>query len=221
MRRWHRYIHFMKVLRAPLLALGLAAAPITGQAHPHVFIDTTLRAVVDADGTFRGIEVRWAYDDFYSLLIFADMGLDSDGDGRLRPDEIQRLDGFDLQWVDGFEGDSYASLDGAPVALGPPQPRGTTVEGGRIITTHFRAADAPAAGLRIKAYDPTFYTAYALVGQVEVDGPCTAMIDPVDLDAAYTKLEELLYATPEAEATDYYPEVGESFADTVMLSCEP
>ncbi|WP_299729984.1 DUF1007 family protein [uncultured Tateyamaria sp.] len=211
----------MSNLRAPLLALCLFFVPTLGQAHPHVFIDASLRAVVDADGMFKGLEVQWAYDDFYSLLIFADLELDSDGDGRLRPDEVKRLEGFDLQWVDGYEGDSYASLNGRPVALGAPQSRGTRVEGGRIITTHFRPANAPAAGLQIKAYDPTFYTAYELAGQVEVDGPCTARIEAADLDAAYTKLEELLYATPESEATDYYPEVGESFADTVMLSCAP
>jgi ABC-type uncharacterized transport system substrate-binding protein len=149
------------------------------------------------------------------------MGLDPDGNGVLTPEEINQLDGFDLQWIEGYEGDSYVTKNGTPIALGPPQSRGVTVENGRIITTHFRAADAPAAGLQIKAFDPTFYTAYALVGQVLVDGPCTSRIEPADLDAAYTRLEELLYATPEAEATDYYPEVGESFADTVMLSCEP
>mgnify|MGYP001793946735 CR=1 FL=1 len=208
------------MFRSTVLALCLCTSPMIAEAHPHVFIDTTLRAVVDADGTFKGLEVQWSYDDFYSLLIFADLGMDSDGDGRLRDDELARLDGFDLQWVEGYEGDSYARQNGVPVALGPPEARGTRVEGGRIITTHFRAADAPAAGLEIKAFDPTFYTAYALVGQIEVEGPCTAMIEPADLDAAYSRLEELLYATPEADATDYYPEVGESFADTVLLSCD-
>ncbi|MEM6373851.1 MAG: DUF1007 family protein [Pseudomonadota bacterium] len=215
----HRYITLMTLRHASFLALSLAAAPLAGQAHPHVFIDATLRAVVDADGTFRGLEVQWAYDDFYSLLIFADMGLDPDGDGKLRPAELEKLEGFDLQWIEGYEGDSFAQHGDQRVSLGEPQSLGIDVKRGRIISTHFRAANAPAAGLEIKAYDPTFYTAYALVGQVEVDGPCTAVIEPADLDAAYTRLEELLYATPQAEALDYYPEVGESFADTVMLSC--
>lgn len=215
-----RYITFMNAVRASLLALGLITAPGLGVAHPHIFIDTTLRAVVDADGTFKGLEVQWAYDDFYSLLIFADMGLDSDGDGRLRPDELERLEGFDLNWVEGYEGDSYASHRGEPVTLGPPQSRGLSVENGRIISTHFRPASAPASGLVIKVYDPTFYTAYALHGQVEVDGPCTSTIDAADLDAAYSYVEELLYATPSAEAQDEFPHVGDRFADTVMLSCQ-
>lgn len=210
----------MVSLRPVVLAFGLCVAPSFGVAHPHIFIDTALRVQVSADGTFEGLEVTWTYDDFYSLLIFADMGLDPDGDGELTPDEVARLDGFDLNWIDGYEGDSYALRDDAPVTLGAPQSRGLTVAGGRITSTHFRAADAPASGLVIKIYDPTFYTAYELAGQVAVDGPCTTVIEPADLDAAYSYVEELLYATPSAQAQDEFPEVGDRFADTVMLSCQ-
>lgn len=208
-------------MRPGLLAFGLCVAPSFGAAHPHIFIETTLQAVVDADGTFKGVEVTWTYDDFYSLLLFADMKLDNDADGNLRPDELAQLEGFDLNWVDGYEGDSYAERDGAPVKLGAPESRGVTVQGGRITSTHFRAADAPASGLVIKIYDPTFYTAYEIAGQVEVDGPCTASIEPANLDAAYSYVEELLYATPASQAQDEFPEVGDRFADTVMLSCQP
>ena len=188
-------------------------------AHPHVFVDTKLKVVVSDDGTFEGVEVHWTYDDFYSLLLLTDLGLDNDGDGQLTEAELSRLDGFDLQWVQGFEGDSYATRKGAPVKLGKPQGRGVSVEAGRITTVHFRPAKGPAQGLVLKAYDPTFYTAYDLTGPVEVQGPCSAVIQPADLDAAYTLVEELLYATPAAEAEDSYPEVGEAFADTVTVSC--
>ena len=211
----------MSRLRPLISALCLSCAPALVQAHPHIFIDTTVQAVVNDAGQFQGLEVRWSYDDFYSLLIFSEMGLDPDGDGELTDDEHAQLDGFDLQWVDGYEGDSYVTQGDTPVALGPPQSRGATVTQGRITTTHFRPADAPAQGLVIKIYDPTFYTAYTLVGQVEVDGPCTSTIDPADLDAAYSLAEELLYATPSQDGMDAFPEVGEAFADTVMLSCLP
>ena len=176
--------------------------------------------MVDEDGIFKGVEVTWTYDDFYSLLLFADMKLDSDADGKLRPDELAQLDGFDLNWVDGYEGDSYALRNGADVALGDPQSRGVAVENGRIISTHFRAAEVPASGVVIKIYDPTFYTAYEIVGQVEVDGPCTASVEPANLDEAYSYVEELLYARPASQAEDEFPEVGDRFADTVMLSCQ-
>jgi ABC-type uncharacterized transport system substrate-binding protein len=218
---WGRAHVYICAMRA-LLPLALAITPFVSQpalAHPHVFVDVSLRVQVGADGTFEGIEVQWTYDDFYSLLLLSDMGLDRDGDGRLEDGETILLDGFDLQWIEGFAGDTYATLGGAPVALGPPQGRGTKVESGLIITTHFRAASGSADGLVVKAFDPTFYTAYSLISPVDAGAGCTALVEPADLDAAYTMVEELLYATPAAEAQDDYPEVGEAFADTVRLTC--
>lgn len=209
----------MRVFRSFALVAACLVPLTPALAHPHVFIDTKLKVLVDARGIFKGIEVQWTYDDFYSLLLMAELGLDVDGDGNLTPGELALLDGFDLQWMAGFEGDSYAIRNGKPVRLGKPQGRGISVKDGRITTVHFRPARAPADGLLLQAYDPTFYTAYELVGPVAVEGPCTASIQPADLDAAYTQVEELLYATPTAEAEETYPEVGEAFADTVTLSC--
>lgn len=197
----------------------LALLPAAALAHPHVFVDTQLRLQINEAGIFEGIEVKWTYDDFYSMLLLADMGLDRDGDGRLVQGETILLDGFDRQWIEGYQGDTYVTRDGVPVALGPPEGRGTTVENGLITTTHFRAASGPADGLVIKAFDPTFYTAYSLVGPVDTGAFCEAAILPADLDAAYTLVEELLYATPSSDAEQDYPEVGEAFADTVRLTC--
>ncbi|WP_299656554.1 DUF1007 family protein [uncultured Tateyamaria sp.] len=206
-----------RVSLAMVAALVLPGAPAT--AHPHVFVDTKLKVVVSANGKLEGIEVSWTYDDFYSLLLMADLGIDQDGDGELTQNELVRLNGFDLNWVAGFEGDSYVTRNGRKVRLGKPEGRGVSASGGRITSVHFRPARGRADGVVIKAYDPTFYTAYDLVGTVDVDGPCTASIQPADLDAAFTTVEELLYATPADEAEEAYPEVGEVFADTVSLSC--
>jgi len=210
-----RYIWYMRILSI----LAVALLPGLAGAHPHIFVDTKLRVVVDAAGTLEGVEITWTYDDFYSLLLMADMGLDEDGDGQLRADELARLDGFDMNWMEGYQGDTHATRGNGAVALGPPQPRGTSVVAGLITTTHFRAASGQADGLVVKAYDPTFYTAYSLVGEITVDGPCQAQVQPADLDAAYTLVEELLYATPAAQVEESYPEVGEAFADTVTISC--
>lgn len=209
----------MSIFRPLGAVVALALCAQTASAHPHVFVDTKLKVVVDDNGIFEGIEVYWTYDEFYSLLLMADLGLDLDGDGALTDAELARLDGFDLKWIQGFEGDSYATRNGAPVALGKPSGLGVSVKQGRITSGHFRPAQGPASDVVLKAYDPTFYTAYDLIGPVAVDGPCSATVLPADLDAAYTLVEELLYATPASQVEASYPEVGEAFADTVTLSC--
>lgn len=193
--------------------------PGLAPAHPHIFVDTTLRVVVDDAGNLEGVEISWTYDDFYSLLILADMGLDPDGDGSLSKAELAQLQGFDMNWQPGYAGDTHATRAGTALRLGPPQPGAVSVQRGLITSRHFRAASGPADGVEVKAYDPTFYTAYALIGGVSVSGGCEADVIPADLDAAYTLVEELLYALPASQVEAAYPEVGESFADTVTVSC--
>ncbi|MGR3758926.1 DUF1007 family protein [Roseobacteraceae bacterium NS-SX3] len=207
-----------------LLALAALAAlvPAVAGAHPHVFVDTGLKLEVSRDGRLEAVEVTWVYDEFYSLLLFEDLGLDPDADGVLTAEELARLQGFDMRWEAGFVGDTYVTQAGEAVALGAPEPLETRVEDGRIITRHRRAATGrpQADGLEVRAYDPGYYTAYTLTHGAEVTGGgCTASVTPPDLDRAYSLAEELLYAMPAAQAEESYPEVGEAFAGTVRLSC--
>ena len=81
----------------------------------------------------------------------------------------------------------------------------------------------PAAPLILRAYDPTYYTAYDLIGPIRIEGrdDCEASIIRADLDAAYTLVEELLYGRPASDVgpDEYFPEVGQAFADTVTVTC--
>lgn len=205
---------------APLFAAALLAPQDAG-SHPHIFVDTALKVIVSDSGQLEAVEITWAYDEFYSLLIFEDRGLDSDYDGALTAEELAKLQGFDMAWTEGFEGDTYLTRDGAGLEMGAPVHLATEVADGRITTRHRRALVQPQAadGVVIKAYDPGYYTAYTMTGGLEVSGGCQGSITPPDLDAAYTKVEELLYAMPADQAEEAYPEVGEAFADTVRLSC--
>ena len=48
------------------IALGLAAGPAL--AHPHVFIDTGLEVVLDAQNRAVGLRITWTYDDLNHYL---------------------------------------------------------------------------------------------------------------------------------------------------------
>ncbi|KIC21657.1 DUF1007 family protein [Leisingera sp. ANG-Vp] len=204
----------------PFLAVSLLA-PAAAGSHPHIFVDTAVKVVVSEAGELQAVEITWAYDEFYSLLIFEDRALDSDYDGTLTAEELAQLQGFDMSWVEGYEGDTYLTLDGEALALGAPEHLSTEVADGRITTRHRRALVQPQAadGVVIKAYDPTYYTAYTVNRGLEVTGGCQGSITPPNLDQAYTMVEELLYAMPAEQAEESYPKVGEAFADTLRLSC--
>ena len=202
-------------------SLALALLPGLAGAHPHVFIDTRVEVILDEDG-LQAVRLTWVYDDFFSLLLTEDFGLDQDMDGELTPDELQQLADYVLAWPEGYAGDLIVEAGGRALPLGPRQQHELTYSEGRMAETHLRPVGAPLDGpISIKVFDPAYYPAYSTIGPVEVTGRdgCSARITRADLMAATDMVEEMLYNMPESEAEMMYPEVGESFADTITVTC--
>lgn len=215
-----------RILGAALLTL----APAIAGAHPHIFVDTGLRLIHDAEGRVAAIEVRWTYDELFSLLLLEDLGLDADYDGVLTEAEESDLQGFDLEWPDGFEGDVYAYSDGEAVPLGPPQPGLSGLQpNGMLTSTHIRPLliplDPEETTVSVKVYDPTFYTAYTILSSAaSSDRPgCEVAVFEPDLDGAYALLAAAL-AEVGADVADPFeeldfPPVGDRFSDELRVTC--
>lgn len=215
---------YLKPMRRFCIPAGLVlpalmtAAPVA--AHPHIFVDTSLRVFVK-DAEAVSVEVTWVYDDFFSLLIFEDMGLDGDGDGVLTEAELARLKGFDFEyWPEGFEGDLYAYSAGEKLALEHPQVTGIAVENGRIVSRHIRPLPqgTPAQALEILQYDPTYYVAYSLTSDVSVEGGCALRVTAHDPKAAREATGGEFATMPDTLADAM--KVGVHFADRISLTCD-
>jgi len=175
-----------------------------------------------------GVRVIWVYDDFYSLVLVEENGFDADGDGRLTEAEGAQLAGFDQRPEEGFTGTTAIYLGDRALALSEPfQPR-VTMEAGRIISTHLRVLDAPlvldGTPVHLRTFDPAYYAAFdlSLTPRIEGGGACDLAVLEPDIGTATRVLEQLL-GGPVAESYDAedFPEVGESFADTLRLTCPP
>ncbi len=201
--------------------------PVPALAHPHIFVDAGVEAVTDADGRLTHIKVTWAYDALYSLLITEDYGMDQDGDAVLTPDEEAALTGFDMKWVDGFNGDLVALLDGRPLALSGPLEPTLRMSEGRLVTTHLRAVEGTPAllgtVLSLKPYDQTFYTAYDVTMEVGVIGTDGCMIEKQEpnINEELERLQvQLAQLGRDQDAIEMgFPEVGEAFATEVRITC--
>ena len=214
----------MKAALALLLAT-LLASPLG--AHPHIFVDTGLDLRFDAEGRLTEVRVVWIYDELYSLLITEDRGLDPEFDGILTPEEVADLQGFDMNWTPGFNGDLVILQNGAELRLSGPLEPTASFENGRITTTHVRRVDAAPAGdapLAVKPYDATYYTAYDITQGVRIEGTesCRSRIEVPDVNAALRELQDVLaaldeYASPEDENL---PDVGGLLASTVHVTCD-
>jgi len=207
------------------LALWAASA----QAHPHAFIDTGLAFLFDETGALEAIEVTWVYDDFYSLLLLEDLGLDSDGDGTLTEEERAALIAYESDWPADYEGDVFAWLGGEKVPLTGPYDVQAEVIEGRIRNTHVMKLPRPfrpgGGAMVFKAYDPWYYAFFDLVLPVETRGRegCDVTITPADLDAARAKVTRLLGGRDpfSVGAEEDFPMVGEDFADEITVTCAP
>ena len=202
----------------------LAAGPALG--HPHVWIDTTVEVILNDRNEATGLRIGWTYDELYSLYIVGDMGLEADWDGKLTPEEEARLSGFDMNWDEGFAGDTHSLLGEVPLALSGPMEFTAGYSGGRITSTHLRVFEAPVpvaeVPLVIQAYDPGYYVAYAIPGAPVLTGGtgCAARVFVPDMDEAQEALMAALSEyTPDVDLEAEFPAVGANFAEEVRVTC--
>lgn len=209
--------------RAAALFLCVACAAPLG-AHPHIFVDTGLDLRFDAEGRLTEVHTTWAYDEFYSLLITEDRGLDPDFDGVLTPEELADLQGFDMQWTPGFNGDLVITQGGQEMTLSGPMDYTAVYEDARITTTHVRKVVSPTTApipIEIRPYDPTYYTAYDITLPVQIEGnvACTRKIEVPDIAARLQEVSAQLAAMDTITEEDS-PDVGILLASTVIVTCD-
>lgn len=214
----------MRFLQA---ALALMLVPATGVAHPHIFIDTRLEIVFDPKGRAEAVRVTWVYDDFFSLLMIEDRGLDANHDGKLTPEEEAALVGFDMAWDDDYEGDLFLLLKEERLALGRPTDFTASYDGAQITSTHLRRLETPVAPgndpLILQVYDPGYYTAYTIEGQPILTGAhagCMAQVYEPDRAAANAQLEAMLRELAAEDSIEMdFPAIGAAYADEVRVIC--
>ena len=199
--------------------------PTMSLAHPHVFVETGVTVVFPPDG---GVAVRldWTYDEFFSLLISSDLGIGLDPGVSLTQEEQALLDEQVTAWPEDYAGDLEVMQGQTILDLDDKQDHAMIFDAGIFKETHLRpiaAVTDPDAPLVIRAYDPTYYIAYDLVGEVQIEGrdDCSAQVVPPDLNTAYSMVDELLYGRPASDVgpDEYFPEVGAAFAATITVTC--
>lgn len=217
---------------APHFAAAMfAVLPLnSAAAHPHIFIETGLQLIFDDQSKLAAVRIVWVYDEYFSLVILEDNGLDPDGDGVLTDAETKSIQGFDMNWDPGFAGDTYASQNDKPLVLSRPLEFTTTLENGRLISTHLRAfetrvavADEP---VRLQVYDPDYYTAYAMAIEPIVQGRagCKAQIFVPDPTEASKELEAALAELNAVQTLDNlgienFPAIGAAYSEEVQVTC--
>lgn len=212
-----------------LSACALSVAlPGVALAHPHVFIDAAFELVFDEAGDLAAVRIDWAYDEFYSLMLIEENGLDADGDGTPEQAALDGYAGRDVDWAAGFPGDFVIERDGEAVALDGPVKHRARFEDGRLVTSHVRPLaepfDVSGQVVTARAYDPTYFVAYDVPVEPTVAGRenCVLRRNVADREEAEEEYGEQLAAIdassdPFAEID--LPDIGVLFADSFVLTC--
>lgn len=202
---------------------GITATPVF--AHPHVFVETAV-AVIYENNTPIAVRLEWTYDDFFSLLLTADLGIDQDGDGVLTPEETDILVASVKKWPAGFEGDLEVLQDEKPLALGPREDHRVTFENGIMREIHTRPLISPTSAnlpLVVRPYDLYFYVAYDVTDDLTTEGrdACVGVLEVPDEEAAKAVVVDLLDGRSPSDVgpTEEFPAVGNLFAQTVTFTC--
>lgn len=209
------------------LAIGLAAAlGLSGPAaaHPHVFIDSGVDFLFDAEGRLSHLRVTWIYDPLTSLFLLEDLGIDPGPEDTIGDPERAALARYQSQWIEGFEGDSYLYHGDRRVGLsGPIEPQADYKDGAVEIRFLRALAEpfAPSGETRAELYDPTYFSAYFVTLEPRLEhapAGCRAEVVPFEPSGPLLALQRSLFDLP-AEA-DPEEEVGHLFADKVFLACD-
>lgn len=212
---------------AVTLAALLATTPKAVTAHPHVFIDTGLEVIFDDQGRMTHVKVTWQYDDLYSLLLAEDYKVDADGDGALTDQEREDLTGFDANWVQGYAGDLEVVLDGQVLKLSRPIDPTADMIKGRLISSHLReVSGSPKLSgdpVSLKAFDPSYYTAYDVTLPVTIKGrdDCEILRIEPDIEGQLALMQAQLLsldANADLEENDI-PLIGGEFATDIRITC--
>lgn len=168
-----------------LAAAALAAAPAA--AHPHVWIDVSLAAEIDA-GSLRAVEVTWRFDEFFSEVVLMDFDLD--GDGAFDEAETEQLVAQAFAGIEELAYFAHLRHGAAGAAWGEAADFRAAVEDGRLtyrfVVMPTEPLDLAAAPAAISLYDESFYIAVDLAPGAEIalsDPACRAETGEEALDA--------------------------------------
>jgi ABC-type uncharacterized transport system substrate-binding protein len=204
--------------------LATLALPVPVAAHPHVFVDSQLE--VRTQGSLvTAVRLTWTYDDFFTLFLLEDLGLDPEADGVLTVTELATLEASITDWPPDFSGDLVLTYGEEPVPLSDRRDHRVEVVDGRLVESHVRLLASPVdvagAVLTIENYDPYYYVAYSMLPEVAVAAPCDAALIPADPEVAQAEVDSLWQGLDIAGAGPemQLPPVGYAFSDRVEVQC--
>ncbi len=188
-------------MRLPFLLIGALLALVSpAAAHPHIFIDATVKIIFNDQGEVIGIENSWTFDEAFSAWQTAE--LDVNQDGITSSEEMADLATDNIAGLAEYDFYTYAGEGDATLPLASMDNARFVYENGRSTFTFGIAPQEPYRiedTFEVAVYDPEYYVAITIPGTSAVtlenapEGCTVSLQEPKELPQ---NLAEQLYALP-------------------------
>ncbi len=208
-----------------VLAMSTFIVSPEAQAHPHGWIDLSVRVITDDQGVVSGLHQTWRMDPFYSLVVFEELQ-------QVENASLEEgLDQLGKEIRDNLATEHYlteVSINGEPQALGEVSEYTAMERDGRLTFMFILPLATPqrlaGSQLNYQVFDPTYYIE---VVHEEEDGQprddalilhgepaCELSILPADPDPEVVMQAALLDKDESGE-----PGLGRYFTETGQVDC--
>ncbi|MBT2773768.1 DUF1007 family protein [Halomonas sp. ISL-60] len=210
---------------AVLLTMSSLLVSPYARAHPHGWIDLSVRVITDDQGVVSGLHQTWRMDPFYSLVVFEELQQVENASLEEGLDQLGR------EIRDNLAAQHYLTevkINGEPQALGEVSEYTAMERDGRLTFMFILPLATPQpltdALLTYQVFDPTYYIEVvheeeggqpqddALILHGEPD--CELAILPADPDPEMVMQAALLDKDESGE-----PGLGRYFAETGQVDC--
>jgi ABC-type uncharacterized transport system substrate-binding protein len=202
--------------------MAMAAMPAgPAAAHPHVWVTVETEVQVGPAKEITGFRHKWTFDEFYTA--FAVQGLDTDGDGKYTREELAPLADVNMESLKEFGYFTFAKLKDEVLPMQDPADYWLEYKDA-LLTLHFTlpletpvaAGDVPKFSFAV--YDPVFYVAFAFADKAPVRLAASALACQPQIEGRSGRVEIPLGGSL-GENFDFGANIGQSFAQTVTMSC--
>jgi ABC-type uncharacterized transport system substrate-binding protein len=211
--------------RAVLAALFLILPAGLASAHPHVWVTMETDVVFGPNQEITGFRHKWTFDDMYAA--FALNGLDTNGDGVYREEELKPLGQTNVEALKEFDYFTYPMIGQTRLPLKEPSEYRIDYKDKLLTLTFTLPLEAPVPFAKIKefsfsVYDPGMYVSLVYTDKtpVKIASEKPLNCQPHIGDRAVAKVKETTLSGL-GENIDPSSNFGAQFAERITLDCKP
>lgn len=145
-----------------LVTLGLFFLCGSLWAHPHVWVDYSVKVVFDANG-LSGFEHRWIFDDIFGTSIIADY--DSNQDGSFSTAEISAIETDAFSNLKNYNYFNLIEIDGNTVSGVETEDFSAEIFNGKLVYTFFVPCSVTATSskktISLWVYDESYFVDFS------------------------------------------------------------